>query len=116
MAVYLVNNPVFQSQGAQLPPPYAAGIHRDVAFFYTQSQCCPVPKCNGNVPCLPVLVFVPRSVFSWLGTWWTGNLVGAPAGVIAKTHACQDIGDQAQASPAGSVVPPQSWAVAIHLA
>ena len=63
---------------------------------------------DGDIPGVPVLVFKPGFEVIWLRAGWTGHVIDTASLLVTKTQPGQDIGDQAQALPTGSVLTPES--------
>ena len=71
---------------------------------------------NAYVAGLPVSVLVPWLVLFGLAAGWTGNSIGTPTNIVAKSQTREDVGNQTQTPPAFAAIPPASRAIAIHLA
>jgi len=63
---------------------------------------------DGDIPGLPVFVFEPGFVEFRLRAGWTRCVIDTASLLVTKPQPGQDIGNQTQALPTGSVVTPES--------
>ena len=75
-----------------------------------------MPECDGNLSGQAMFLLEPWLVVTPSTPWRAGYIVDTATQFITKTQACQNVVDQAQAFPAGSVLAPPPWAVSIHVA